>query len=155
MWPHLKRFLARAWYGARFLLWQNPANFNSGGTTVSQTFTPPAGATEVQFGYMVTMDKGWLAFSEPQLQWLAPGDTITRKTYALGGKPIATRISGNQEGDNDLPYATGRSFLLLQGNVTVLTGALWYSLVYVAPSETFSGPRLVLGAISALAASPL
>ncbi|MFO7541092.1 MAG: hypothetical protein R6X32_23875, partial [Chloroflexota bacterium] len=30
--------------------------------------------------------------------------TITGKTYALGGQTIATRISGNQEGDNGLFY---------------------------------------------------
>jgi hypothetical protein len=53
---------------------------------------------------MVKMDSGWLAYSEPELQRLRPAYTITRKTYALGGKAIATRISGNQEGDNGLFY---------------------------------------------------
>jgi RHS repeat-associated protein len=53
---------------------------------------------------MVTMDRGWLAYSEPELQRLRPAYTITRKTYALGGKAIATRISGNIEGDNGLFY---------------------------------------------------
>jgi hypothetical protein len=81
-------------------LWQNPADFNSSGSNHSQSFTPPAGATEVQFSYMVKMDKGWLAYSEPELQWLRPEYTITRKTYALGGRTIATRISGNPVGGN-------------------------------------------------------
>jgi RHS repeat-associated protein len=85
-------------------LWQNPANFNSSGSEHSLSFTPPAGATEAQFSYMVKMDKGWLAYSEPELQWRHPGYTITRKTYALGGQTIATRISGDQEGDNGLFY---------------------------------------------------
>ncbi len=85
-------------------LWENPANFNSSGSEYSLSFTPPAGITEVQFGYMVTMDRGWLAYSEPELQRLRPEYTITRKTYALGGKTIATRISGNIEGDNGLFY---------------------------------------------------
>jgi hypothetical protein len=85
-------------------LWQNPANFNSSGSSHSQSFTPPAGANEMQFSYMVKMDKGWLAYSEPELQWRHPGYTITRKTYALAGRTIATRISGNQEGENGLFY---------------------------------------------------
>jgi hypothetical protein len=52
-------------------LWQNPANFsNSSGTDVSQTFTPPAGATEMQFSYQLKMDSGWLAFSDPALNRL-------------------------------------------------------------------------------------
>jgi hypothetical protein len=85
-------------------LWQNPANFNSSGSDYSLSFMLPAGATEVQFSYMVKMDKGWLAYSEPELQRLRPAYTITRKTYALAGKAIATRISGNQEGENGLFY---------------------------------------------------
>jgi hypothetical protein len=45
------------------------------------------------------LDKGWLAYSEPELQWLRPEYTITRKTYSFAGRTIATRISGNEEGD--------------------------------------------------------
>ncbi len=44
------------------------------------------------------MDKGWLAYSEPELQWGHPGYTITRKTYSFAGRAIATRISRSQEG---------------------------------------------------------
>jgi hypothetical protein len=90
--------------GSTTSIWQNPANFNSDGINHSQPFTPPAGATEIQFSYQVTMDKGWLAFNEAALNHLNPAYTITRKTYALGGQTIATRISGDQEGDNGLYY---------------------------------------------------
>jgi hypothetical protein len=86
------------------MLWQNPVNFNSSGSEHSLSFMLPAGATEIQFSYMVKMDSGWLAYSEPELQRLHPEYTITRKTYALAGRTIATRISGNQEGDNGLFY---------------------------------------------------
>jgi hypothetical protein len=85
-------------------LWVNPANFNNSGTIFSQPFTPPASANSIQFSYEVTMDKGRLAFSDAALNHLNPAYTITRKTYALGGQTIATRISGNQEGENGLFY---------------------------------------------------
>jgi RHS repeat-associated protein len=85
-------------------LWANPANFNNSGTIFSQVFTPPASANSIQFSYEVTMDKGWLAFNDASLGYWRPGYTITRKTYSFGGQTIATRISGDQEGDNGLFY---------------------------------------------------
>jgi hypothetical protein len=81
------------------ILWQNPANFNSGGATLSQSFTPPAGATEMQLSYQITMDKGWLAFSEAALSQLRPEYTITRKSYrngcAIRGRIIENGLKTN------------------------------------------------------------
>jgi RHS repeat-associated protein len=50
------------------------------------------------------LDKGWLAYSEPELQWLRPEYTITRKTYSFAGRTIATRISGDPDGNDGLYY---------------------------------------------------
>jgi hypothetical protein len=50
------------------------------------------------------LDKGWLAYSEPKLQWLRPEYTITRKTYSFAGRTIATLISGNT-GNYNQTYA--------------------------------------------------
>jgi hypothetical protein len=77
---------------------------SSGGLSHSQAFSPPARASEMRFGYEVTLDKGWLAFSNASLERRQVAYTISRKTYFLGGAAIATRISGDPEGANDLFY---------------------------------------------------
>ncbi len=61
-------------------------------------------ATQMRLGLMTVLDEGWLDFSEPHLQWLHLEYTITRKTYSFAGRTIATRVSGDVEGDNGLFY---------------------------------------------------
>jgi RHS repeat-associated protein len=58
----------------------------------------------MRFGYEVTLDKGWLAFSAASLERYQPAYNISRKTYFLGGQAIATRISGDPAGNNGLFY---------------------------------------------------
>ena len=67
-------------------------------------FTAPVNAASVQFYYQTEIAAGPFTVSDASLAEAIPGYTITRKTYALNGRTIATRISGNQEGENGLFY---------------------------------------------------
>jgi RHS repeat-associated protein len=64
----------------------------------------PGGASQMQIGYEVTLDKGWLAFSNASLERRQVAYTISRKTYFLGSQAIATRVSGDPDGNNGLFY---------------------------------------------------
>jgi RHS repeat-associated protein len=59
-------------------------------------------ATSVQFQYQVSAAVGPFIVSDVSLENL--GYTITRKTYFLGSQAIATRVSGDLDGNNGLFY---------------------------------------------------
>lgn len=53
--------------GSEFVAWQNSGNYNSGGSTQSNSFTVPSGTTSFKVGYEIRLDNGWLGFDVVKL----------------------------------------------------------------------------------------
>jgi hypothetical protein len=85
-------------------LWHNPTNYQSGGAAYTLEFTAAPTATSVQFQYQASTAVGPFAVSDVSLEGEIPSYTIARKTYFLGSAAIATRISGDPDGNNGLFY---------------------------------------------------
>jgi hypothetical protein len=59
--------------------------------------TTPTGTASIRIDLYNHSNSGWVAYDDVMLTAVTPNAaTIRRKTYALGGQPVATRVSGDR-----------------------------------------------------------
>ena len=80
--------------GVPTLIWQNEAGYQGQNTVISHTFTAAPDANAVQLLVEAPLAGGWLAVEETVLVRV-----ITRSTYMLAGQAVATRVSGDPDGE--------------------------------------------------------
>ncbi|MBX3059903.1 MAG: hypothetical protein KF770_25905, partial [Anaerolineae bacterium] len=104
---------------SRTLLWSNPADLR-GITTIQADFNPglPPPTVVIRIALENNLDAGHLAFSNFELQHLASGDIIRRRTYSLAGQAIAVKVSGDPGPGHDGIFFTHTDHL---GSTSVMS----------------------------------